>query len=286
MSIVIDCTQSPSSAAMRAAGVTGVCRYVAPFGLSKVIRKPEYDRLKADGFTVILNSENQTLDWLTGASGGMQRALEAAGQAIRLGYPLGLPIPSSADFDMTRTQWTRAGADFGKAYRDTLRANGYRPGVYGSVDVLRWCRDELGYDWLWQSMSTAFSAGHNAIRLPGIQLWQRRHMTISGVDCDVNDIVDPNYGGNMAAPKPYAADNASASSWALTQRLETYNVHSGDTADVLTNVYNPAAIWMAKVEQFIDGFSGTVGGLSVDDRALIQGLTDAVNALNSRLASP
>lgn len=195
-SIVIDCTIAPAVAELRAAGVVGVCRYLAPPQLSKVIHQAEYDRLVNAGLQVILNWEYDTYDWLGGATKGALHAYDAAKQAKELGYPLGSPIPGSADFDMTRAQWDKVGRSYGEFYGGTMRALGYRPGVYGGVDTLRWCRDELGYDWFWQSMSTGFSQGRNAVRFSDAQLWQRGHITIGGIDCDYNDIINPLYGGS------------------------------------------------------------------------------------------
>lgn len=198
MSFVIDCIRSPSTDAMRAAGVTGVSRYLSwqdRDSLGKVIHPAEYDRLRADGFGVLLNWEYSATDWLGGAPAGTAHGIEAVRQARALGHPTGTAIPGSADFDMSLAQWNGMARFYAKAYSDALRSSGYRPGVYGPWDVLTWCRDAGYMEVFWQAgMSTAWSGGRNRDLWPGAHLRQRRQIFIGGVDCDLNDIIQPDYG--------------------------------------------------------------------------------------------
>ena len=74
--------------------------------------------------------------------------------------------------------------------------------------------------------------------------------------------------GGTTMGAPFAAENASAYGYALTQRLSTFKVHPYDTDPALTTVDNPAAVWMAKVEHFIDNPPAALG-LSTEDRTAI-----------------
>lgn len=183
---VADYTSRIDPAALAAAGVVGVCRYLSRYSW-KVISAAEYAELRAAGIAVVLNFEDYGDQWLQGSSAGAADARFAAAAAAAVGYPPGQPIPSSADFDMTSAQWP-ACRDYATAYRDTLRAAGYRPGVYGSWDVLTGCQG-LGYDWFWQSMSTGYSGGRNARPWPGAHLRQAYPQTVGTTSTDHNVIL-------------------------------------------------------------------------------------------------
>lgn len=202
---VIDCTQSPSVDSLHAAGVTGVIRYLSlPQGNTvwKRITAAEYDTLRAAGLDVLLNWEYDALDWLGGAAAGTAHAAMSAQQAQALGYPAGCAIAGSCDFNITQTQWQTAGRMYAMAFSTGLRAAGYKAGVYGPWDVLGWCQQLQTFDVYWQAgMSTAWSGGRNANLWPGAHLRQRRHVTIGGIDCDYNDVIQANYGQAGGVPE-------------------------------------------------------------------------------------
>lgn len=174
--------------ALKAAGVVGVIRYVSWAGLSKIIHKPEYDELVAAGLIVTLNWEGIATDWLGGGPAGLSHALSAVAQAKALGYPKGREIIGSADFDMTPNQWSLAGRAYAIAFANTIRAAGYRPGVYGPYNVLQWV-SELGImDVFWQAGMSWRWTNNNKV-WPGAHLFQHAHLTIAGTDTDYNDIL-------------------------------------------------------------------------------------------------
>lgn len=194
MAWVADYTARIAPAALKAAGVVGVCRYVSRSSW-KVIGKAEYAELRAAGIAVVLNFEDEANGWLGGAAAGKADAEFAVAAARALGYPAGAPIPSSADFNMTSAQWSVPCRAYAVAYRDGVRAGGFTEGVYGPSDVLGWCKT-LGYRWFWQAgMSTSWSAGRNATAWPGAHLRQRRHQMVGGVDVDHNDILRADWNG-------------------------------------------------------------------------------------------
>lgn len=200
MAIALDYTSRIDPGALRAAGVTVVCRYLSWLhywgGLvhtgvnPKVIQGPEYAELRNAGLTVVLNWEYDAKDWLGGAAAGAEHAAEAVQQARALGHPAGAPIIGSADFNMTRAQWDSAGHAYATAFEAGVRSGGFMPGVYGPYDVLTWCRDETGMAVFWQAgMSTSWSNGRNAQLWPGAHLCQRGYKTVGGVSADWNDII-------------------------------------------------------------------------------------------------
>lgn len=205
MSIALDYTGRIDPAALKAAGVSDVFRYLSWMnywgGVShnypnpKIIQKAEYDELLAAGIAVTLNWEYDAKDWLSGSDGGAAHALEACKQARALGYPAGATIIGSADFDMTRQQWDGAGHAYAVAFGAGIRAGGYTPGVYGPYDVLTWCANETGLSRFWQAgMSWAWSGQRNRNRWPGAHVRQMNHRTVGGRDTDWNEILIPDWG--------------------------------------------------------------------------------------------
>jgi hypothetical protein len=197
--IVLDYTARIAPAALKAAGVVGVCRYLKPDSVPAYrIGLAEYRELVAAGIDVTLNWEFDAYDWLGGAGRGQAHGEEAVRQAKALGYPAGRVIVGSADFDMTLGQWQTSAASYARAFATAVRAGGYRPGVYGPWDVLGWVKAAGVMDAFWQAgMSTAFSAGRNANAWPGAHLRQRGHRTVGGQDTDWNEILIPNWGHDM-----------------------------------------------------------------------------------------
>lgn len=202
--IALDYTARIPPAALHAAGVSDVCRYLCylPVGDWKVITKGEYDELVRAGIGVTLNWELAATDWAHGESTGHAHGTEAVRMAKALGYPAGCTIIGSADFDMDRSTWDNTARFYCRGFSNAIRGGGYRPGVYGPWDVLTWVRDSGLMDVFWQAgMSTAWSGGRNRNAWPGTHLRQRRHITVAGQDCDANDIHIPTW-GQMRAGVP------------------------------------------------------------------------------------
>jgi hypothetical protein len=89
----------PDPAALKAAGVVGVSRYLAPVGSGdwKRITKPEYDALLAAGLSVVLNWEDSATGWQGGYVRGVEYGRTARAQARALGHPDERPIIVSID---------------------------------------------------------------------------------------------------------------------------------------------------------------------------------------------
>lgn len=206
MGIVLDYTSRIPPAALRAADVIGVCRYLAPLierTRWKRITLDEYRELTAAGIVVTLNWEYDARDWLSGSAAGDSHAAQAVSQAQALGYPRGREIIGSCDFDMTRTQYMDIGRRYAQAFADGVERGGYRPGVYAPWDVLQWTHDDGIMSAFWQAgMSTAWSGGRNRNAWPGAHIRQRGHKTVGGVDTDWNEIlIQPLWGGSTVEGK-------------------------------------------------------------------------------------
>jgi glycoside hydrolase-like protein len=264
VSWVADYTARIAPAALKAAGVVGVCRYVSRYSW-KVITKAEYQELRGASIDVILNFEDAATDWLGGASAGSSDATFAVGQAQSLGYPTGSTIAGSADFDMSAAQWTSGGRAYAVAFRDTLKAHGYTAGVYGPWDVLTWCSQLGGFDLFWQAgMSTAWSGGRNARPWSGAHLRQRRQLTVGGVQVDYNDILLDDWNG---ADMDFSTADRNA--WAQARRTEALTHGLPATIGDAVHPSEPveSMVMLRKIHDTVT--AGTSVTLSPEDRAAL-----------------
>lgn len=295
MSIAVDCTELPSYTALRAAGVSGVLRYLSWLyrwgGIThtyinpKIIQKAEYDGLTANGFDVALNWEYDYLDWLGGASAGTAHATEAVRQAKALGHPPGRAIYFSADFNMSRSQWDGSGHGYATAVAITVRAGGYSPGVYGPYDVLTWCRDAKVMDRFWQAgMATSWSGGRNANPWPGAHLRQRRHILIGGIDCDANDILISDYG--QYTPEGGPMSNIATQTDVVTA-LADGSTASGLSDDGHSRPNNIAQVRadVAALAKQLAAVSAAMGALANESEADVIEAVNAVGQQESDLAA-
>jgi hypothetical protein len=193
---VIDCisTKNMTLDSLARAGVTGIMRYLAPANLGKVIDSAEYRRLTDLGINIGLVYEHYALDWIRGSV--LYDAVTAVEQAKALGYPAGSTIYTACDFDISPTDWEHYGDTYARHFKTIVEKGGYQAGVYGPWDVLQWCQEEIGYQFFWQCMSTAWSNKRNRRHYPDACLWQRNSGTVAGTSVDFNTQYRP-FGGSL-----------------------------------------------------------------------------------------
>lgn len=255
--------------ALKSAGITGVCRYLSWLPNSKVMDSGELWTLLSGDIRVVANWEYDTYDWLGGAYAGRTHGVEAVRQLRAMNYPLGWPVPGSADFDMTRSQWITSGMDYAMSYAGALIEGGYRPGVYGSWDTLTWCHQETPFDWwTWQSMSHAYSGWRNANEWPGVNLRQRpQQTTIAGVVVDISDVI---------------------TDWGNVSNLDYGPVgkpglgYAGWSKDGVTRADMQGAVLLDLASQEFDGFSDWDGKSKSQRQILLEEVRTNVRALLNR----
>jgi len=181
-------------AALRAAGVTAVSRYIAP-QVWKRITPTEAAWYAPAGVQLVLNWESGAQDLVNLSQADTETyARQAVVQAQACGYPAGCVIYVSADWNVAAGQWGTVARNL-RAIRSIYRAAGYGLGLYGPWDALAWAKRDGLVDAYWQAgMSTSWSGGRNASAWPGAHLRQRRATFVAGVDCDVNDILIASFG--------------------------------------------------------------------------------------------
>jgi hypothetical protein len=179
-----------SPAALKAAGVGLVMRYVSTAGNSKNITASEYKALTAAGIQVGLVYETSANWMLGGYNTGLADARSARAQATAVGYPTWQRIWYAADWDASTAQIaTVLDALHGAADAEGSKA---RVAIYGGYDVVQ-AAAGAGYAGAWQTV--AWSGGHwspaAVLRQTGAQA------TCGGVQVDVNEVT-----GAVLLPPP------------------------------------------------------------------------------------
>lgn len=123
-------------AAMRANGIVGVSRYLAPMTAEhnwKRISKAEYEFITNNGLSVVLNWEEHAGTWRGGYGAGVAAGREARAQARAIGFGDDRPIIQSIDTAVLPSEMATAVA-FQQGFND---GGGCGPqGCYGTYPIL------------------------------------------------------------------------------------------------------------------------------------------------------
>lgn len=180
----------PGAAALKAAGYTFACRYLAAGSAknaAKALTKAEADQLRAGGIDLVSNWEVATNAALKGRAQGIADAKAAAAKHVAAGGPVTRPIYFSVDFDATEAQQTAINAYFDGVISVIGLA---RAGAYGGYWVVSRLFDAGKIRWGWQTY--AWSGGHWDTRA---QLRQVKNgITVNGADCDRNEAHADDFG--------------------------------------------------------------------------------------------
>ena len=190
-----------SGVALKAAGVTAVCRYLYGAGTSlqyKQLTLPEANDLQANGIEIVSNFEQGTSNALGGEAQGqidVQAALTAHNAA---GGPSPAQIYFSVDFDASPDQQDAINAYF-RAINNILGVE--NTGIYGGYWPLSRCLDAGVVALAWQT--EAWSGGNIDSRINLLQRNGLGYQTVEGVQCDINEAHTDNFAAwGTAAPLP------------------------------------------------------------------------------------
>jgi Domain of unknown function (DUF1906) len=175
----------PTPAALKAAKVAFVMRYLAP-DRSKSLTKSEATALAAAGIWVGVVWESTANRALAGKVGGVADAKAAAAQATACGMPAGRPIYFAVDFDATEAQQTQINAYLDGAASVIGRD---RVGIYGGYYPVKRALDAGKAVWAWQTI--AWSGGQWDA---WAHIRQGAQKTIGGVSCDLNTSMQADFG--------------------------------------------------------------------------------------------
>ncbi len=221
-----------SGAALVAAGIAGVIRYVAAGSLSKRITRAEYLDLKANGIVVQFVVETNTMDADGGYPAGLTAALRAeADLDVILGGDPVTVVYGAND----KQSWSQIDVDYMRAFGDVFGKA--HAGAYGFGSFLAACHTQAVVANYWLAGHPPSSVGMTDT----VNVWQRQGTTgtpadgpaapvtrtIGGVACDMNNY----YGATPPVPPiATAEDDAMFMRCALDPKAPTsytYAVLSG-----------------------------------------------------------
>lgn len=271
----------PKPAAIRAAGYTFVCRYLSR-NPDKNLTEAERDQLVNAGLAIVLNWEAGAGAAMSGHAQGVADARQAQAQATALGMG-NQPIYFSTDVDprpFTDTQWSQVEA----YYQGAASVIGLsRTGAYGGYALIRRLFDRRFVHWGWQTYAWSD------------HLWDGREqirqvlndIMVGGAECDRDEATVDDFGqwghGDEMTKDEHDMLAAIHAAVFLGGSSMGPAVPAGDRGpDSVTG--NALVDLVQHSRKVLDGL-GTIGGWTDADRALVQKLTDAVTALNSRMAS-
>lgn len=195
----------PNLPAVKAAGYSGVLRYVCPDNAQthgKLISKAEADAIRAAGLDLTLNFEWYETRPTKGYAAGHADALIADGQADAVGYPRSCAIYYSVDFAAT---WSEV-ADYFRGVHD---ASARPVGVYGGLPIIRAAIDAglARFGWVTNAASWSGFASWGAVWTAAsndrthCHLVQHLHSNTplhvpgsADTDFDPNTVLSVNYG--------------------------------------------------------------------------------------------
>lgn len=183
----------PGAAAIKAAGHVGVLRYVTP-GRSKSILGAEYRDLADNGVQVGVVYEGGTGDALGGYPAGVTNARAAIGYCAAQGISPRC-IYFAVDFDAQPDQYQVVDGYLDGA-TSILGRN--RIGLYAGLGPIEHVAANGKAAFLWQA--DAWSGG---VVSDHAHLFQRiGNVIIGGTECDVNDILQADWGQTGSVPAP------------------------------------------------------------------------------------
>lgn len=151
----------PDPAAIKAAGFSFVCRYLASSS-GKRVTLAEAQALKAAGLALVLVFEDYANQALNGYSQGVADAQEALGQANAIGWPADRPIYFAVDFDINDAQKPVA-AQYMDGVISVLELN--RVGAYGGYWWIKYCVENKLASFFWQACAWSGGQVHPATHI-------------------------------------------------------------------------------------------------------------------------
>jgi hypothetical protein len=264
--------QHPSIAALQAAKVEFVCRYLSR-DPAKNLTRAEADQLHAAGIATVSNWEAASGAAAAGRGQGVTDAKDAAPLHTACGGPADRPIYFSADWNVQPGELVTVGAYFqGVASVIGLP----RTGAYGGIRVIRYLLDHGLITWAWQTY--AWSGG---LWDPRAHIRQVRNgVVLGGADTDLDQgmVADvgqwPLVGGTDVTPEEHSKLDAVYNLYDTVQldpHLPPFQVPltkvvkgiASDLAVVKTAVVAPARVTLSddQLAQVVAAVTSTLTGI-------------------------
>lgn len=176
----------PGIAALKAAGVKFVCRYLS-HSPTKNLTSAEAHALSAAGIWIVVVWETTAQRALAGRTAGVADAIDAQMQAQACGMPAGRPVYFAVDWDASASQQLAINTYLDGAASVLGRD---RVGIYGGYGPVKRALDAGKAKWAWQTY--AWSGGKWDGRAQ-LQQYSNGH-TLGGVGCDYDRATKADYG--------------------------------------------------------------------------------------------
>jgi hypothetical protein len=218
----------PAPAAVKTAGYAGVVRYIGTSGRGKNLTRGEAQAMSAAGIPIALVYED-TAGWM---QGGQAAGVNAARAALQDATACGTPV-RCVYFACDQEVLTAAQMNNVMACLDGAASVLGRPrvGVYGQASVIDTALSGGRAVWGWQTR--AWSGGRVSARAHLLQ--QVGYVSVGGVQCDRNTVLQDDWGQTPYAEGIAMADAASLETQiaALTRKLDdVFRLETvGDAAD-------------------------------------------------------
>lgn len=226
----------PSGAALKAAGISFVCRYLSDGGPSlpgKQLLPDEAADLSANGISIVSNWETTATRMLDGYQAGAADAQAALAQVLACGGTNTRPIYFSADFDATPEQQAPIN-DYLNGAASVLGVQ--NTGIYGGYWPLSRALDAGVCKWAWQT--EAWSGSNVDSRVNIVQRNSLGYQYVGGVQCDIDEAHTDDFGQwTVASAQPSPPSTGGGVLMALTdqQQADLYNAIMGIAALVSDN---------------------------------------------------
>lgn len=189
----------PSAAAIKAAGHTGVIRYVsdrrpgAEWMAGKPLLAGEVEELRAAGLAIVSCyqfGKGPTADWRGGYDAGRRHAERGLALHRAAGGPDNRPIYASIDDNPNPVEFATMILPYLLGWQAVIGRD--NTGVYANAPTIDLARTAGVGAWFWQhDWGTAPGYVHPAAHLHQFEIDDR---TVDGVGVDVNDILAAEYG--------------------------------------------------------------------------------------------
>ena len=189
----------PGIAALKAAGVKFVCRYLS-HSPTKNLTSAEAHALSAAGIWIVVVWETTARRALAGRTAGVADAIDAQMQAQACGMPTGRPIYFAVDWDASAGQQSAINAYLDGAASVLGRD---RVGIYGGYGPVSRALDGGHAAWAWQTY--AWSGGRWDSRAQ-LQQYSNGH-TLGGVGCDYDRATRDDYGQWRVGVTPHTQED-------------------------------------------------------------------------------
>jgi hypothetical protein len=191
----------PSIAALKAAKVLFVCRYLSHDTTGKNLTRAEAQKLTDAGLWIVVVWETTADRALSGRAGGVADAQAAAAQAKACGMPADRPIYFAVDWDASTAQQGTIDGYLDGAASVIGRE---RVGIYGGYGPVQRAMDGGHAAWGWQTYAWSGGRWHGPAQL---QQYSNDHV-IGGVGLDYDRGVHDDYGQWMIGESPMALSAA------------------------------------------------------------------------------